>query len=99
MEVLIGFFALRPIFTFWGLKVVWYTYLLNILIQAYIAVSGIFQVLAQRGISWEAWSPNFLPLILTIVVQLALVRLLLEVAAIILSTARHSREQPRAPAL
>ncbi|MEA2958881.1 MAG: hypothetical protein QOJ58_4455 [Alphaproteobacteria bacterium] len=99
MEVLIGFFALRPIFTFWGLKVVWYVYLLNILIQAYIAVSGIFQVLAQRGISWEAWSPNFLPLILTIVVQLALVRLLLEVAAIILSTARHSREQPRAPAL
>jgi hypothetical protein len=89
MEVLIGFFALRPIFTFWGLKVVWYVYLLNILIQAYIAVSGIFQVLAQRGISWEAWSPNFLPLILTIVVQLALVRLLLEVAAIILSTARH----------
>jgi hypothetical protein len=99
MEVLIGFFALRPIFTFWGLKVVWYVYLLNILIQAYIAVSGIFQVLAQRGISWEAWSPNFLPLILTIVVQLALVRLLLEVAAIILSTARYSREQPRASAL
>ncbi|MEA2923654.1 MAG: hypothetical protein QOD25_776, partial [Alphaproteobacteria bacterium] len=52
-------FALRPIFTFWGLKVVWYVYLLNILIQAYIAVSGIFQVLAQRGISCEAWSPIF----------------------------------------
>jgi hypothetical protein len=99
MELLFGFFALRPIFTFWGLKIVWYVYLLNILMQAYIAVSGIFQVLAQRGISWEAWSPNFLPLILTILVQLALVRLLLEVAAINLSNARHSREQPRAPAL
>jgi hypothetical protein len=74
-------------------------YLLNTLIQAYIAVFGIFQALAQRGISWEAWSPNFLPLILGIVVQLALVRLLLEVAAIILSTARHLREQPTAPAL
>jgi hypothetical protein len=99
MGVLLDFFAVRPIFTLWGLKVVWYMYLLNTLIQAYIAVFGIFQALAQRGISWEAWSPNFLPLILGIVVQLALVRLLLEVAAIILSTARHLREQPTAPAL
>jgi hypothetical protein len=40
------------------------------------------------GDKLEAWSPNFIPLILGIVVQLALVRLLLEVAAFIISTSR-----------
>jgi hypothetical protein len=90
MEALINFFALRPTFTFLGLKVVWYIYLLNTLVQTYIAVSTVFRELAQRGISWEAWSPNFIPLILGIVVQLALVRLLLEVAAFIISS--HSRD-------
>jgi hypothetical protein len=65
--------------------VVWYIYLFNTLVQTYIAVSTIFRALAQRGISWEAWSPNFIPLILGLVVQLALVRIFLEVAAIIIS--------------
>jgi hypothetical protein len=55
------------------------------LVQTYIAVSTIFRALAQKGISWEAWSPNFIPLILGVVVQLALVRIFLEVAAIIIS--------------
>ncbi len=32
MEVLINFFALRPTFTFFGLKLVWYIYLLNMLV-------------------------------------------------------------------
>jgi hypothetical protein len=82
MPALISFFALRPTFTFLGLKVVWYIYLLNTLVQSYIAVATVFRALAQRGISWETWSPNFISLILGIVVQLALVRLLLEVAAI-----------------
>jgi hypothetical protein len=88
MDVLVNFFALRPTFTFMGLRVVWYVYLLNQLVQAYVAVSGVFQLLAQRGISWEAWSPNFIPLILGIAAQLAIVRLLLEVAAIILANSR-----------
>jgi hypothetical protein len=74
------------------LQVVWYIYLSNVVFQAYIAVSGVFQALAQRGISWESWSPNFIPLILGIVAQLAMVRLLLEIAAIILSNFRSSRE-------
>ena len=91
MEVLINFFALRPTFTLLGLKVVWYVYLLNVILQSYLAVSGIFQALAQRGISWEAWSPNFFPLILGIVAQLAIVRLVLEMAAIIISTSHTSR--------
>ena len=68
-----------------GLRVVWYIYLFNMLVQTYIAVSTIFRALAQKGISWEAWSPNFIPLILGVVVQLALVRIFLEVAAIIIS--------------
>jgi hypothetical protein len=88
METLINFFVLRPTFTFFGLKVVWYIYLSNTLLQAYIAVAGIFRLLAQRGISWEAWSPNFIPLLLGMIAQLALVRLLLEIAAIVLSTWR-----------
>ena len=90
MEVLINFFALQPTFTFLGLKIVWYTYLLNTCVQFYLAVSGISQVLAQRGISWQVWSPNLIPLILGMVAQLALVRLLLEVAAIIISTTQHT---------
>jgi hypothetical protein len=89
MDGLINFFALRPVFTYNGMKIVWYIYLLNAFIQAYILVNGVFGLLAQRGISWEAWSPNFIPLMLGIIVQLALVRLLLEVAGQILFSERH----------
>ena len=92
MEVLINFFALRPTFTLVGLKAVWYIYLLNTFVQFYLAVSGISKVLAQRGINWEVWSPNFIPLVLGIVAQLALVRLLLEVAAIVISSSQTSKD-------
>jgi hypothetical protein len=91
MNALINFLALRPNFTFLGLQIVWYVYLLNTLVQAYISVSGILHALAQRNISWETWSPNFIPLILGLVAQLAIVRLLLEVAATILSNSRTLR--------
>ena len=91
MDTLINFFALRPTFTFLGLRVVWYIYLSNVVVQSYVAVFGITQALAQRGISWEAWSPNFIPLILGIIAQLAVVRLLLEVAGIIVSNSRTIR--------
>jgi hypothetical protein len=91
MEILINFFALRPTFTVWGLKIVWYIFLLNTFVQTYVAVSGISRVLAQRGISMEVWLPNSAPLILGLVAQLALVRLLLEVAAIIISTSHTSK--------
>jgi hypothetical protein len=89
MNEIINFFALRPVFTHHGLKVLWYIYLLNAFVQTYIAVNGTFILLAQKGISWETWSPNFIPLILGIIVQLGLVRLLLEVAAVVLASARH----------
>lgn len=64
MNALVDFFALRPVFTHYGLKLVWYVYLLNVIIQTYTALHGIVEVLAQRGVSWEAWWPNFIPLIL-----------------------------------
>lgn len=89
METLISFFALRPTFTFLGLRIVWYFYLLNACIQTFATISGVSRVLAQRGISMEAWLPNSIPLILALVAQLVLVRLLLEVAAIIISDARR----------
>lgn len=92
MEVLINFFALRPTFTFMGLKVVWYIYLLNTVVQTYVAVSGISRVLAQRGISLEVWLPNSLPLILGIIAQLVIVRLLLEVAAIVIANTNTSKQ-------
>ena len=61
MDALINFFAFRPVFTLSGLRVVWFIYLSNVVVQSYVAVFGIFQALAQRGISWETWSPNFIP--------------------------------------
>ena len=85
MDALINFFTLRPTFTFFGLKIVWYLYLVNVVVQAYLSISGIIKALAQRGISLEMWSPNFIPYILGVIAQLALVRLLLEVAAIAIS--------------
>ena len=85
MEVLINFFALRPTFTLYGLRIVWFIYLTNVVVQTYVGVSNVSQVLAQKGISMEVWLPNSIPLILGLIAQLVLVRLLLEVAAIIIS--------------
>ena len=91
MKVLINFFALQPTFTYLGIQVVWYAYLANMMVQSYISVAGILQALEQRGIGVGAWAPNFLPIILSTIVQLLLVRLLLEVAATILLGVRPSR--------
>ena len=90
MDTLVDFFALRPVFTFFGLKIVWYIYLLHMAFQLYISFAAISQLLAQRGISWEAWSPNSIPVILGLVGQIAIVRLLLEVAATILLSPRRA---------
>ena len=91
MQALINFFGFRPTFTYFGLKVVWYIYLLNTFVQTYVALSGIARVLAQRGIGWEVWLPNSGPLLLGLIAQLAIARLLLEVAAIIISGSRSSK--------
>ena len=84
MDVFTNFFTLQPTFNFTGLKVVWYIYLANVIVQTYVSVSGISQLMAQRGISMGVWLPNS-PLVLGLVAQLIIVRLLLEVAAIIIS--------------
>ena len=92
MESIINFFTLRPTFTIFGLKIVWYIYLLNALVQVYVSIAGISQILAQRGVQLDLWSPNFIPLLLGLIAQLAIVRLLLEVAAIIVSGAHVSKD-------
>jgi hypothetical protein len=90
MNVLIDFFALRPVFTFFGLKMVWYLYLLHTLVQLYASIAGIATVMSQRGINWETWVPNLLPAILGIIAQIAIVRLLIEVAATVLLTSKRN---------
>jgi hypothetical protein len=91
METLINFFALRPTFTVFGLKVVWYLYLLNVVVQTYSSISNISRIAAQRGLHLQLWSPDSIPLLLGLIAQLAIVRLLIEVAAIIISGSRTSK--------
>ena len=90
MDVLINFLSLRPTFTLYGLKIVWFIYLTNVVVQTYVSLSGISQLLAQRGISMGVWLPNSIPLILGLIAPLVLVRLLLEIATIIISA--HSAQ-------
>jgi hypothetical protein len=90
MEGLVDFFVLRPVFTFFGLKIVWYIYLLHMLVQLYVELNEVSLVLAQRGISWLTWLPNSAPLVLGLVAQIAVIRLLLEVAATILLAPRRN---------
>jgi hypothetical protein len=47
--------------------------------------------LAQRGAQLTLWSPHSIPLVLSLVSQLVIVRLLLEVAAIVISEMRSSK--------
>jgi uncharacterized membrane protein YfcA len=91
MNVLINFFTLRPAFTFFGLQLVWYLYLLNTVVQAYTSLSNISRLLEQRHVNWDVWSPNLIPFVLGILAQLAIARLVIEVAAIIISNAAGSR--------
>jgi hypothetical protein len=84
MDGLLSFFELRPFFTFFSLRIVWYIYLFHVLVQLYVSISEVSQVLAQRGISLWSWAPNSLPLFVAIIAQLLLVRVLLEVAAMVL---------------
>jgi hypothetical protein len=91
MNALSDFFALRPVFTFFGLQIVWYIYLLHMAVQLFMSVTEMSELLARRGINWLAWSPNFLPLLFGVVAQILLVRLILEVAATILLAPRRSQ--------
>ena len=84
MNAISDFFTLRPVFTYFGLKIAWYVYLLHMITQLYVSLNGLSQILAQRGINWLTWSPNYLPALLGIIAQIVLVRLVFEVAATVL---------------
>jgi hypothetical protein len=90
MNALADFFTLRPIFTFFGIRAIWYVYLLHMVIQIYVSYAEAFQLLAQRHISWLTWLPNSIPLMLEYAVQIVIVRLLFEVAATILLSPRQN---------
>lgn len=91
METIINFFTLRPAFTILGLKVAWYVYLLNIVVQLYVVIAGLSQAAAQRGLHLDLWSPASIPLVLGAVAQLILVRVLLEVAAVIIAGSQATK--------
>jgi hypothetical protein len=92
MNALIDFFAFRPVFTFFGLKLVWYVYLFHTFVQLYVSFTEVSTLLAQRNLSLLAWLPNSAPLLLGVIAQVLLVRLLLEVAATILLTPRRGED-------
>lgn len=91
METIINFFTLRPAFTILGLKVAWYVYLLNVFVQLYVVIAGLSQAAAQRGFHLDLWSPASIPLVLGAVAQLILVRVLLEVAAVIIAGSQATK--------
>jgi hypothetical protein len=84
MNALSNFFSLRPVFTYFGLRFVWYAYLLHMLLQLYSSLSEVSQLMAQRNINWLTWWPNYLPLLFGAIVQVVIVRLLFEVAGTVL---------------
>jgi hypothetical protein len=77
MNALIDFFALRPVFSLLGLRVLW---------LAFLAQQGVTlaAVLNNPGyFAWEAWYA-LLTFLFHIAVNIALVRLLIEVAMTLL---------------
>ena len=42
MDAIVNFFTLRPTFTILGLKLAWYLYLFNVVVQVYISIVGHF---------------------------------------------------------
>jgi hypothetical protein len=81
VKALIAFFALRPVFTLYGLRVIWFALLLNFAIQYFGLAAGTY---ASYGVRMFVYWRDFLPSIFSSLVNIALVRILLEVAAVIL---------------
>ena len=81
MKTLVDFFVLRPAFTLYGLRIIWFLFLLSLALQ-YLAL-GVGTYAAHGPRMFEFWL-EFMPSVLSNAVYIALVRLLLEVAAIIL---------------
>jgi hypothetical protein len=76
MEMLTNFFAIRPVYTLYGLRVLWGAYLLD---QAIPFVA----LLSNPNLSFAAIGP-LLVLFLHSCLNIAMVRLLIEVAAVVL---------------
>ena len=81
MNTLVDFFALRPVFTRYGLRIIWFAFLLNLAIQIFSLAVGTYAMYGRLNIG--QWL-EFIPLLFSPLVQIALVRVLLEVAATIL---------------
>jgi hypothetical protein len=90
MNPLFSFFTLRPVFTFEGIRVVWYLYLFHLAVQLYVSLAEVSALMAQRGVSWQTWLPRSLPSILGLIAQVTMVRLLIEVAATVLLAPRRN---------
>jgi hypothetical protein len=82
MDTLIDFFTLRPVFTMWGLRLVW----LLVLTQQAIGLAAMYSSAGQLG--WRSWIAAMT--LFNAALYLVLVRLLIEVAAAVLI-----RPQPR----
>jgi len=91
MNAVTDFFTLRPIFTFFNIRAIWYVYLVHMAFQIYASYAEAFQVLAQRNINWLTWLPSSFPLLLEYFVQILIVRLLFEVAATVLLSPRQNQ--------
>jgi hypothetical protein len=89
VDTVISFFSLRPTFTLFGLKVIWYAYLLLAIVETYGIAIGTYDAYGSL-LSGSHWL-YFLPAVLGILVRLALVRLLLEVAIAVLFKPRSNR--------
>jgi hypothetical protein len=76
MSILIDFFAVRPVFTLYGLRIVWGAYLLGQVLPIVAVLTNVNLTVASL--------PGLLAIVLRACLNIALFRLLIEVAAAIL---------------
>jgi hypothetical protein len=85
MDVVLNFFAVRPVFTLYGLRVIWGAYLVN---EAFP-----FLLLLSRGNIATASIAPLVALFLRACLNVVIFRLLIEVAAAVLLGRPSSRPQ------
>jgi hypothetical protein len=84
METVLNFFAVRPVFTLYGLRALWGAYLIE-------QVLPFVAVLSNRNLSTTSVTP-LLVLFLTACLNITIFRLLIEVAASVLLGHPNSRQ-------
>lgn len=85
MNTVIEFFAIRPVFTLYGLRILWAAYLLNQVIP-FMALFTNPHFLVARSI------PGLLALVIQACINIAIFRLLIEVAGFILLSGQDKRD-------